>query len=301
VRAQLQQETLGSWTLFWTQHRNARLVGETLALLDERKHVCYEAVYGPYGHGRDPATRYLRLPSPVHLQGNWTSIVAWWTAAFHHWFMDALPRLALLPEFPHDTGVLGPGPLSDFQAETLAWMGLSDRYRVTTETHVVVENFYFAPPTVMMGGSDPDAVAFLRGTFLGMADPTYDSPPRFFLHRVGRTRGLANESEVLDYFREHDWAIVDPESLTMAQQIQLFASAEVICGLHGGGLTNLLWVQPGCRVYELLASNYLNGVFEGLAALVGAEHRFAVFPGAGDFKVTVDVRELDRLLVAEGA
>src|SRR5262249_37855968 len=46
--AQLQQETLGSWTMFWTTHRNARLVGETLAMLDDQKRVCYEAVYGPF-------------------------------------------------------------------------------------------------------------------------------------------------------------------------------------------------------------------------------------------------------------
>ncbi|MBV9325364.1 MAG: glycosyltransferase family 61 protein [Chloroflexi bacterium] len=269
-------------------------------MLDEDKRVCYEAVYGPFGDERDPATRYVVLPPAVRLQGNWTSIVGWWTGAFHHWFMDALPRLALLSEFPNDTHVLGPGPLLRYQAETLAWMDLTDRYRPTTAKHVIVEDFYFAPPTVMMGGSDPDAVAFLRGTFLGMADATYDPPRRFFLHRVGRRRGLANESEVVDYFREHDWAVIDPESLTLAQQIKLFASAEVVCGLHGGGLTNLLWCQPGCRVYELLASNYLNGVFEGLAALVGAKHHFAVFPGSGDFKATIDLRELNHFLKAEG-
>src|SRR5262249_47376899 len=107
--------------------------------------------------------------------------------------------------------------------------------------------------------------------------------------------------EVLDYFQTGGWPVIDPEGLTLAQQIKLFASAQVICSLHGGGLTNLLWSRAGCRVYELLASNYLNGVFEGLAALVGAEHRFAVFPGTRDFKARIDVCELDRFLKMETA
>src|SRR6185312_9036773 len=95
------------------------------------------------------------------------------------------------------------------------------------------------------------------------------SPPKFFVHRVGASRGLINEAEVLDFFRNLGWAIIDTETLTMAQQIQLFANAKQVCALHGAALTNLLWSNPGCRVLELVPQNFLNGVYEGIAEALG--------------------------------
>jgi hypothetical protein len=296
VRAGLGQEKLGSWPVFWSHHRGARLAGKTLVLLDDRKRACFEAVYGPFCVRDDPGMKYWRLPPPVRLAGNWTSVISWWSRGFHHWFLDTLPKLSLLTEFPPDTRVLVPAPLLRYQAETLAWLGLTDRCRPTSERHLLLENFYFAAPTAMTGSFDRYAVEFLRRSFLDKADPAYDPPRRFFLHRVGQVRGIENGAEVLEFFRRRDWPIIDAEQLPLARQLQLFAQAQTICALHGAGLTHLLWCQPGCRVIELLADNYLNGVYEGLAEMVQARHSFALFPGTGDFKARIDLKRLEQLL-----
>jgi capsular polysaccharide biosynthesis protein len=135
-------------------------------------------------------------------------------------------------------------------------------------------------------------VQFLRRSFLSRADVTYDSPRRFYLQRVGKFRGIINDREVMEYFRGRGWGIVDTESLTQAQQIRLFSQAEMICAPHGAGLTNLLWCQPGCKVLELCASSFLNGVFEGLAQCVGADYRYVVFPGDLGYRSVVDLKVL---------
>jgi hypothetical protein len=61
-------------------------------------------------------------------------------------------------------------------------------------------------------------------------------------------------------------------------------------------LTRLVWARPQCRVLELLADNFLNGVYEGLAEAVGARHRFLICPGDADLRARVDLRQLEAAL-----
>jgi capsular polysaccharide biosynthesis protein len=124
--------------------------------------------------------------------------------------------------------------LTEVQRETLEWLGLTSRLRPTPEDHLVVESFYFSSLTNMTGLFDPYAVSFLRRSFLGRRDESYDSPRRFFIHRVNAPRGLTNENEVLRFFETRGWAIVDAAALPLARQIQIFAQAEEVRAARGG-------------------------------------------------------------------
>lgn len=283
------------WPAFWTHHREARLVGKTLVLLDEQKRLSLEGAFGPSAIS-DPAYRSIFLPRAKRLNGNWTSVTSRWGDGYYHWLMDALPRLALLPEIPADTRIIVPARLASFQRDTLQWLGLENRIRPTEEKHLLVENYYFSSPTSMTGCYSPFAVQFLRRAFLQRADMSYDSPRRFYLQRVTRFRSFLNEQEVLEYFRKRGWGIVDTEQLPLCRQIRLFAEAEMICAPHGAGLTNLLWCRPDCKVLELCASTYLNGVFEGIAQCVGVKHRYLIFKADETYRARVDLKAVERAL-----
>ena len=85
-------------------------------------------------------------------------------------------------------------------------------------------------------------------------------------------------------------------SLPLAQQIKLFAGARAICGVHGAGLTNMLWCSQDCEVVELIADNYLNGCFESISACLDLQHRYLVFPGDNESRIRVDLKELAQAL-----
>ena len=143
--------------------------------MDEKKLLCRESVYGDVFMWDDPAWNYFCLPKVTRLKGNWTSLVSRWVPndnvpTFSHWIMDALPRLALLSEFPSDTKILVPARLAGYQKETLKLLGLLDRCRHTPENHLLLENYYFSPPTAQIACYNPYAVQFLRQTFLPLAD-----------------------------------------------------------------------------------------------------------------------------------
>jgi capsular polysaccharide biosynthesis protein len=296
IASGLNQHRHQPWPIFWTRNANARLAGPTLVLMDGRKRACLEAMYVEH-HPRDPAFRSMWLPQPVELAGNWTSIVSRWTrsANYYHWFTDSLPRLALLDRLPGDTRILLPVNLQPFQRETLRWMGLGERYRETPERHLRVENYFFSAPTAMTGCTNPYAVRFLRDRFLPHADETFRGPTKIYLLRRG-TRGAVNEEEVEAFLSRRGWTAVDPETLTLAQQIQLFAGARAVCGVHGAGFTNMLWCSPGCTVIELMADNYLNGCFESISACIDVQHQYLVFPGDDESRIHVAFDRLARAL-----
>jgi capsular polysaccharide biosynthesis protein len=260
--------------------------------MDRKKRVAVESGFGLASLKDDAGYRQFKRPPAVRLDGNWTSIVSRWSAGFYHWFMDALPRLALFEEWPPDIRVIVPPDLHSYQIDTLRWLGLEDRYRPTREEHLVIEHYYFSSPTMMTGLLDPYGVTFLRNAFAERGDSEYDSPKRFYVQRVGAARGIVNDAEVVQFFQARGWAVVDTQQLTMAQQIQLFAKAEEICALHGAALTNLLWCRPGTKVLELVADTFMNGVYEGIAESVGLNYNFVMCRSDAQFRAHVDIARL---------
>ena len=184
------------WPIFWSEHRKARLASESLALM-EGKRVCVEAAYDFKRLRDDPAYRFFHLPPPVKLEGNWTSIVSRWAPTscnppYTHWLLDALPRLALLSEFPADTRIIVPGTMSQSRKDSLALLGLQDRYRLTSETHVEVERYYFSSFTTMLTCWNPYGIHFLRTAFLPKRDPNYSGPAEVF-YCPGRLHAQSKE------------------------------------------------------------------------------------------------------------
>jgi len=279
------------WPIFWMKEAGVRLVGTSLAPLSSDKKLMREAVYGEEFCDTDPSYNYLFLPKAVSLPGSWTSIISLWSSGYYHWFMDALPRLALLADMPPETGVLVRGPLLRYQRESLQILGIEHRVRETSETHLLIEKYFFSSPVGMTGCTNPYSVKWLREKFL-VHRAAIETPKRFFILRKGKTRGIRNEEEVSDYFCSQGWTLIDLETLALSEQISLFQNAEAIAGEHGAGFSNLLWCRPGCRVLELCADNFLNGCYEGIAVSLRLQHNFIVFPTDGTSKITIDISKI---------
>ena len=290
------------WPIFWTRHREVHLASVNLLPVDTAKRVCNEAMYRQgTKFWRDANLDYLALPPAKRLEGPWTSLVSLYGRHFYHWIHDELPRLWALEDFPADTRILIPGPAPAYIRETLGWLGLSDRAVETDGRHFVVEDFYFSAPTAMWGLPNPFGLRFLRERLLPFAAVPAASPlRRIYLQRSGKTRGIANEDEVRDLLVQKGFSIVDPEQLSLAQQMRLFMEAEVICGLHGGAFTNMVWCSPGCQVVEFLGEGFLNGGYEGIAQCLDLQHRFLICPDDGQLRVKLDLARLKTTLAQIG-
>jgi hypothetical protein len=298
VLCHLNQHGRQPWPIFWRRFPQARLVGSSLALLDSKKRLMVESVFGEEYSRTDPSYNYNILPPARFLPGPWTSLVSFWCSRahyqFYHWITDGLPRLALLDRFPAETRILIPAESRPYITESLEMLGLSDRCRPTSETHLQIEDYYFSSPITMTGTDNPYAIHFLRSKLLGKAAPWSSPSEKIYITRRNGSRSAIQEEEIIDLLSGRGWTIVEAEKHSLREQIALFSQARSICAIHGAALTNLIWCRKGCKVLELCAASYLNGCYEGIAAYLDLDYRFMIFDADSRFRLKVDLDEFKR-------
>jgi capsular polysaccharide biosynthesis protein len=206
---------------------------------------------------RHPLFSKAPLSKSRSLKGNWYSIISYFSGSYHHWLWDDLPRLlTAMPHLPLDTQFLIPENPKDYHLEALAALGI-EQFRLhehSAETETKVERLWFATP---LGHSEwaataPDVALKLREIFRNFAQPETKKQRKIYISRQNaRQRRFVNESELLPSILKCGFEPVFAENLTFKKQVKLFAEANCILGIHGAGLTNMLFAKSGAQILEI--------------------------------------------------
>lgn len=138
-------------------------------------------------------------------------------------------------------------------------------------------------------------------TALGPAESSRQSS--VFVDRPLSTgRSLANRADVLSLLDHHGVGVVQPDALGFAEQRSLFASADLVIGVHGAGLTNILFSAPGATLIEILPDAMVHPFYFALSHAVGMSYHGVIgrsLTTSSDFRrhpVLVDLEALDAQL-----
>ena len=75
---------------------------------------------------------------------------------------------------------------------------------------------------------------------------------RIYISRYNANyRNLINESDVINKLKNIGFRVVDLNNLEIDEQIELFSNAKVIVSPTGSSLTNIVFCNPGTKVYEI--------------------------------------------------
>ena len=84
---------------------------------------------------------------------------------------------------------------------------------------------------------------------------------KIFISRLGHSqrnpgyRALLNEVELIDRLLDHGFAVVEPETLSIKEQIRLFSHANLIVGLGGAGMFGSVFARPGTKIVSIESSS----------------------------------------------
>ncbi len=67
--------------------------------------------------------------------------------------------------------------------------------------------------------------------------------------------------------------LIDPSTLSVEEQIKVFSTAKVIIGLHGGALTNCVWMDSSSNVIEIFNHAYRTSDYERLCTELGIGYK----------------------------
>lgn len=200
---------------------------------------------------------------------------------YFHWMVDILPRFELLQRSGIDLASVDwfwiNSPDACFQRETLNCLGIPDQKILASDRHPHIQAEQLIVPSFAghLGWLEPWALTFLRQQFLPIASTQMQQPERIYITRSSaHHRRLLNEAAVLNYLDTLGFVSVELESLSLSEQIALFAQAKVIVAPHGGGLTNTIFCTPGTTVIELFAPNYIRHYYWVISQQLRLRHYF---------------------------
>lgn len=223
---------------------------------------------------------------------------------YYHWVIEHLPKLRALEylERNHDVHVelVLPAEPSSYIKESLELLGYSLEDCISWEGGVVsVDNLVqpsFTEPTVPV-------CRWLKERAESEVDRNGAAPScsdeRIFVSREkARTRKITNRAEVSTVLEEYYIKTYTTEDLRFDEQVELFSRASLIVGVHGAGLTDLIWADD-CAIVEIFNDVIKPPYFE-IARLLG--HDYHCLRGASTADDTynsdlhVDVPQLRHLL-----
>lgn len=100
----------------------------------------------------------------------------------------------------------------------------------------------------------------------------------FVSRKSASVRRLVNDQQARALLCSLGFRVLECERLTLRQQVQEFSSADIVVGLHGAGLTNIIYSPKGSHVIEIL-SNSPCKIYESLAVALGMEYKSIVCDG----------------------
>ncbi|MCF2970054.1 glycosyltransferase 61 family protein [Synechococcus sp. Nb3U1] len=236
--------------------------------------------YWPDHLQHHPILGLPHLPPPIRLDGP-VALLPLGAVNYFHWMVDILPALDILRRaglLNHPIPILIQGYQGKpFQRQTLVTLGIPPERILSFEalggSHVQAQILIVPSAAGPVGCLTPRGLGVLRQLGQDSQVRSEPGPRRIYISRSrARWRRVVNEAEVLACLQPLGFVSVQLETLSLPAQIALMQGAEAVIGIHGAGLTNLVFCQPQTTVIEIFPSNAVLPYFWTIAQV--AELRY---------------------------
>jgi hypothetical protein len=176
-----------------------------------------------------------------------------WSRNYYHWMTQALPRLLMAFKTGKAFQLLIPqNHNSQFHKQTLKMLGVEHwTFFDNDKRYFKIENLMYPSHDIQVGDYHDDLIRELAEILQSKTESPYGLK-RIFVQRTSKkSRLILNEQEVLKVFSKWNFEVVNFEEFNFQQQSDIAKSASVIAGVHGAGLTNMLFMKAGSKVLEL--------------------------------------------------
>jgi hypothetical protein len=188
---------------------------------------------------------------------------------YFHWLTETLARLHAMGNRTDSVVMLLPGNRLPFHEASLRSFTLGGFAEIGADEYVDVERLLMPTHTAMSGNYSNGLIRSLAHR-LRRNLTSSDTPGArriYISRRNAQKRRIANESEIVPLLERHGFRGVCFEDHPFEEQVAMSMRCEHMVGLHGAGLTNMLFMGAGSRVLELrLRGDHHNNAYFSLAS-----------------------------------
>lgn len=226
-------------------------------------------------------------------KGVW--IIDNWSFNYFHWLTDALPRLLASNREENIYPVILPKHYKQISyiTESLNLLGTQVIY-YNDQIPLRVKELLITSHTANTGNYNNILINELRNKFIIAGETNR----KVFISRLkAPTRKITNEKEVIALLKLYDYEIHYFEDYAFSKQIEIMSQAKHLIGLHGAGLTNMLFMKEGGKILELRNLNdAFNNCYFSLASGLNLNYFYQLNQGnninVNTFDITVDIDKL---------
>jgi hypothetical protein len=272
---------------FVASFERARILGQAGHIVTQNgtllTDLSFEYPDSYYQDGDWAAVRACLKPMQSLAGTTCTLATNWADDNYFHFMFELLPRCEMvrrsgIPLETVDYFVVNPFQFQVFW-DALARLGITrDRVKICSATSVFESTRVVAPSTLRATGHKRRWVCeWLKQTFAPTSTPC-DGTVRLYVGRDdANRRHLQNQGELLEQvllplgFEHVNW-----DGRSIREQAALFANADIVVGLNGAALTNLVFCKPGTRVLVLHHPGKLSRYFYELCHTLDLDYYYLV-------------------------
>ncbi|MGD1803881.1 glycosyltransferase 61 family protein [Dapis sp. BLCC M126] len=224
------------------------------------------------------------LPTIYNIEGTVAFLsIKWGKNNYFHWMFDIITRIYLLRLSNLKIDKIVVNECNEkFQLETLESLGISQDKIIESENYPYIKAEQLLVPSFSYSDGKYLRIPkwgcdFLRNSFLPeeTKEKIYHQTKRIYLSRKQASRRkVINEEKVINFLEKFGFESIALGSISVAEQAVLLASAKFVIAPHGAALTNLVFCNPGTKVIEIFAPDYLVKYYWIVSNVCGLEYYY---------------------------
>lgn len=190
---------------------------------------------------------------------------------YFHWMTDAMQRIFNAKEYSPKYPIILTSNFKDksFINETLEILGLDAVY-IDHEKHYKFKNLLMSERVSPAGNYRKEIINNIASEFIN-SQPIIEKNNeynRIWVSRQNAGRRMINNfSEVKKILKKYKFKVIEFEKYTFAEQVRMSMNCQVLGGVHGAGLTNMMFMNKRSKIFEVRGNlDTSNNCFFSLAS-----------------------------------
>ena len=228
-----------------------------------------------------------------------------WSHGYFHWMYDSLPRLILSLENSNNFIIL-PNEFQniDYVKSSLELLNFNNIKYTKPNSIFLFKRLIFPTHSAPTGNFDPLVIHKLRDKLLSNIETSLKIYDRIYISREkSMRRKVINEEALSSVLKRNGFHVLCMEDYSWKEQMYIFMTCNVLIGIHGAGLSNMIFMKEHSKVIEIRKKgDIINNCYFSLASALKHDYLYlqAQIIGSNEYiqenNFIVDLNELNSIL-----
>jgi len=237
-----------------------------------------------------------------------------WSDGYFHWLTDTVPRILVAQKainHQENKELLLPKKLEKYDFTQITGKKLNQELYFYEENQVYKIKKLILPSHIADSGNyDKELMKEIRRLLTNVVGENINNGKKhnpnkkiYISRQKSRYRKINNENQVQELLKKYNYEIHYFEDYSFQKQIELMQQTSSLIGLHGAGLTNMLFMNPNTKILEIRnQEDKHNNCYFSLASDLEIDYYYLLSKGDSSethtVNVDVDIEKLEQIILA---